>query len=46
MKFNLDSALRTPVAAQGYHGYRYIVEAHEVSQLNWPEAELVQDRPN
>ena len=33
MKFNLDSALRTVVAAQGYHGYRYIVKAHEVSQL-------------
>ena len=32
MKFNLDSALRTAVAAQGYHGYRYIVKAHEVSQ--------------
>ena len=33
MKFNLDSALQTAVAAQGYHGYRYIVKAHELSQL-------------
>ena len=33
MKFNLGSALRTAVAAQGYHGYRYIVKAHEMSQL-------------
>ena len=33
MKFNLDSALRTAVTAQGYHGYGYIVKAYEVSQL-------------
>ena len=42
MKFNLDSALRTAVAAQGYHG----ISLKRMKRVNWPEAELVQDGPN
>ena len=32
IKFNLESSLQTVAATQGYHRYRYIVKAHEVSE--------------
>ena len=32
MKFNLDSLLRTAIATQDYHGCRYIIKAHEMSE--------------